>query len=198
MTTGTVTFFAGNTALGTANLDATGTATFTTSSLPVGTSSITAKYDGDTDYSTSTSAVVGQVVNSKPVATPPTVTLAKVLFTQKTNKKGKPVGKPVFAGFQFTFSTAMDSVSAGNSGNYKMTIPVTKRVGKKRVTVQQSIGFTASLSASGNVVLKPLGKQTFPKGGQITLNAGGLKSTAGAFLAGRSTFNISKGAKSIS
>ena len=131
VTTGTVTFYSGNTALGTANLDGTGTATYATSSLPVGTSSVTAAYNGDANHGTSASPVVGQVVNSKPVAIPPTVTLAKVLFTQKTNKKGKPVGKPVFAGFQFNFSTAMDSVSAGNSGNYKMTIPVTKRVGKK-------------------------------------------------------------------
>jgi hypothetical protein len=61
--TGTVTFDDGSTVLGTVNLTG-GTATFTTSSLAVGTHSIKAVYAGDTNFKTSTSAVLNQVVNS--------------------------------------------------------------------------------------------------------------------------------------
>ena len=72
--TGTVTFHEGATALGTADLNGSGIATFTTSSLAVGTHSITAQYGGDTDYNSSTSTAVSQVVNKASS----TVTLASL------------------------------------------------------------------------------------------------------------------------
>ena len=59
--TGTVTFFNGSTSLGTANL-ASGVAVLTTTSLPLGTDSITAVYAGDTNFITSTSQAVSQVI----------------------------------------------------------------------------------------------------------------------------------------
>ena len=49
--------------LGTVTLT-NGTASFTTSSLAVGTHSIKAVYAGDTNFKTSTSAVLNQVVNT--------------------------------------------------------------------------------------------------------------------------------------
>ena len=61
--TGTVTFDDGSTVLGTVTLS-NGTASFTTSSLTVGTHSIKVVYAGDTNFKTSTSAVLKQVVNS--------------------------------------------------------------------------------------------------------------------------------------
>lgn len=54
--TGTVSFAAGATALGTASLDSTQAAHFTSTLLPVGSDSITATYNGDANYSGSTSA----------------------------------------------------------------------------------------------------------------------------------------------
>jgi hypothetical protein len=60
--TGSVTFKAGNTTLGTANLSA-GAALFTTSSLVSGTKSITAIYVGNANFSTSTSLGFSQTVN---------------------------------------------------------------------------------------------------------------------------------------
>ena len=63
MPTGTVTFDDGSTVLGTVALT-NGTASFTTSSLAVGTHSIKAVYAGDTNFKSSTSAVLKQVVNS--------------------------------------------------------------------------------------------------------------------------------------
>ncbi|MFO0888837.1 MAG: Ig-like domain-containing protein [Isosphaeraceae bacterium] len=61
--TGNVRFLEGATVLGTIPLDA-GVATLGLNDLSVGTHSITAFYDGDTDYTTSTSNTVEQVVNA--------------------------------------------------------------------------------------------------------------------------------------
>lgn len=61
--TGTVTFKNGSTTLGTSSLDANGHATFTTSSLAVGSPSITAAYNGDSSFNTSTSSALTQTVN---------------------------------------------------------------------------------------------------------------------------------------
>jgi streptogramin lyase len=59
--TGTVTFLDGTTVL--ANIPVIGgTATFTTSALPAGSHSITARYGGDGQYLSSTSAVVAQTI----------------------------------------------------------------------------------------------------------------------------------------
>ncbi len=60
--TGTVTFLDGTTVLGTGTLSM-GHATFTTSTLTVGAHMITARYDGDANFNTSTSGVLTQTVN---------------------------------------------------------------------------------------------------------------------------------------
>jgi uncharacterized repeat protein (TIGR03803 family) len=61
--TGMVTFEDGSTVLGTATLS-DGVADFSIATLAVGTHSITAVYDGDTNFKTSTSAVLKQLVNA--------------------------------------------------------------------------------------------------------------------------------------
>jgi len=53
----------GSKTLGTATLSG-GTASFTTSSLSIGTHSIKVVYSGDSDFKTSTSSVLSQVVQS--------------------------------------------------------------------------------------------------------------------------------------
>jgi hypothetical protein len=64
--TGTVTFSAGATVLGTAPVDGSGTASFTmTSPLPVGTYAITASYCGDTNFLASSGSLAGGVVVSQ-------------------------------------------------------------------------------------------------------------------------------------
>jgi autotransporter-associated beta strand protein len=60
--TGTVQFYDGSTALGSAVTVTSGVAVYTTTSLPVGTDSITAVYSGDTNFNTSTSQAVNVVV----------------------------------------------------------------------------------------------------------------------------------------
>jgi 5-hydroxyisourate hydrolase-like protein (transthyretin family) len=63
--TGTVTFKDGDRVLGTATLDASGKASYSTKSLSVGTHSITAVYNGDDNYSGSTSSVLTQYVKRR-------------------------------------------------------------------------------------------------------------------------------------
>jgi hypothetical protein len=60
--TGSVTFFDGTTAVGSAALNAAGQATFTTSSLSAGSHAITAVYAGDPNFKSSTSTVLTQRV----------------------------------------------------------------------------------------------------------------------------------------
>jgi hypothetical protein len=61
--TGTVQFFNGSTLITGVDLGDTGQGVLDYSNLPLGTNSITAKYLGNTDYVTSTSNTVSQVVN---------------------------------------------------------------------------------------------------------------------------------------
>ena len=61
--TGVVTFYNGQTAIGTGTLSG-GKATVKTNALPTGSDAITATYAGDTNFVTSISAVVTQTVNS--------------------------------------------------------------------------------------------------------------------------------------
>ena len=65
-----MTFLDGATTLGTGTLNGSGVATFSTSSSDAsGTHSITAVYGGDTNFTTSTSTAVSQVVNQAPAIT---------------------------------------------------------------------------------------------------------------------------------
>ena len=66
--TGTVNFADGGISFGTGALDGTGTATFSTSALTLGTHTITAGYGGDTNFNTSNSASLSQLVRA---AAPP-------------------------------------------------------------------------------------------------------------------------------
>jgi MYXO-CTERM domain-containing protein len=66
--TGTVTFLDGATSLGTGTI-AAGVATLSTAALAVGSHSVTATYAGDTNFVTSTSAALAQVINLNGSAT---------------------------------------------------------------------------------------------------------------------------------
>ncbi len=59
--TGTMTFYAGSTAIGTATVSG-GSATLTTTSLAAGSQSITAVYSGDADYGPATSSAITETV----------------------------------------------------------------------------------------------------------------------------------------
>ena len=120
----------------------------------------------------------------------------QALFVRKTNKKGRPVGKPVLAGYEFEFSSPLNPASATNSANYQVDNVTTKRVKKKVERILQPITkFNVSYSNDA-VTIALAGHETFKTGGQITvLNS--LAGASGAALAGTTVFTISKGGKGI-
>jgi hypothetical protein len=81
--TGSVTFYDGNTAIGTSTLDGSGTATLTTSSLTPGNHSVTAVYNGDATFAGTTSGSVTETVLYN--------TQADVLYVSQTGSSS-PVG----------------------------------------------------------------------------------------------------------
>jgi len=97
--TGTVTFSDGATPLGTVALSGT-TATFSTANLAVGTHPITATYNGDSSFLSSTSNTVNQVVNKAPSATAlassqnPSTFGQSVTFTATVTSAGAPIANP--------------------------------------------------------------------------------------------------------
>ena len=138
-----------------------------------------------------------------PAPTPPPapqIQGATVVTTQKTNKKGKPIGKPVLIGYQFTFNTAMNS-SITNMNDYQVQTYVLVNVKAERETRRfssyQPIGFSLKYISSNTVQVLLAGKQAFKYGGQITLIGTGISSAAGAFLGNNVVYNISKGGLSI-
>jgi hypothetical protein len=119
--TGTVTFYDGPTALGSAQTLYNGRATFGVSNLSIGQHRITAEYSGDANYTSSASAPFVQQVNG-------------VTTTTRTNLSSSPNSSLV--GQQVTFSAAVTSSSGTPAGT------VTFRDGS-------SVLGTAALNSSG-------------------------------------------------
>jgi Bacterial Ig-like domain (group 3)/FG-GAP-like repeat len=97
--TGAVTFFDGATSIGAGAVGAVGVATLMTSSLATGGHSITAQYDGDTNYATSTSVVLTQTVNAAAKAA--------------TSTSLKSSLNPSTTGANVTFAATVTSTTAG-------------------------------------------------------------------------------------
>jgi hypothetical protein len=110
---------------------------------------------------------------------------------QNKNKKGKSVGKRVLVGFTLDYSTAMNSQAAGLPANYQVTYNTTERVKKKRVPVSLPVDVQPNYNPTTHIVtLTIVGKQSFAKGGQVTVIAtppGGVSSATGAFLVANDT-----------
>ena len=132
----------------------------------------------------------------------PTIIREQVVTSQKTNKKGKKIGKPVFVGFALTYSEPMNSSSAGLAANYQVDTTIKKRVKKKLVTVLKPVLFRAAYNTSTDTVtLTVKGKPNFAKGGQIVITASapsGVASAVGELLETSDThFTISPKAKAV-
>ena len=111
-------------------------------------------------------------VTAPPPPPPPTIVSEQVVLRRKTNKKGKPIGKATLVGFQLNFNTAMNPGTAGSAANYQLNMITTKKVKKKIQQVLKPVGFQVSYNAGNNSVqLTLIGKQTFPKGGRVTVLA---------------------------
>ncbi len=151
---------------------------------------------------TPTTAQATTTVIGPPPPVPPTIIGEKAIFTRKTNKKDKPVGSAVLAGFSLEFSASLNQATATNAANYELDTITTKKVKKRVKTILHPItSFKVSYSAtSDSVNLTLLGKQTFPTGGQLTIvnrAPGGVEGATGALLAGKTVFAIAKKGRTI-
>ena len=153
---------------------------------------------------TPTTAQATTTVVSKPPPppAPPVITGEHAVFSRKTNRKGKPVGKAVLTGFAIDFSAPLNQASATNRLNYQLDAITTKKVKKKVKTILHPITkFTVSyIPATDSVDLTLIGTQTFPTGGRLTIvnrPTGGVESATGALLAGKTVFAISKNGRTI-
>ena len=120
--TGSVTFYDGSTDLGTAGLSG-GSASLTTSALAVGSHSITASYDGDANFTTSSSTALTQGVNQDGSATVvigvpyPSVIGQAVTFTATVTAAAPGSGTPTGSVTFYDGSTFLDTatLSAGSA-----------------------------------------------------------------------------------
>lgn len=120
--TGTVTFFDGATSLGTGTLNGSGIATFSSSSLTVASHPISAVYGGNADFTTSTSAIVNQVVSGAGTSTAlvsgtnPSVFGQSVTFTATVTATPPASGTPAGSVNFFDGATNIGSGTLNGSG----------------------------------------------------------------------------------
>ncbi len=158
-----------------------GVASFTGLTAPLSASGVAIQVTATGLPSTATNPLnVTQVTHSTPPAAP-TIILETIATTQKHNKKGKPVGKPVFGGFTLQYSGAMNSATAGLAANYQVFSETVKKVKKTKVTTWKPVSFSVSYTPATDSVLLGLKSTTpFAKGGKITIS--GVTSQAGVAL----------------
>ncbi|HET7488314.1 MAG TPA: Ig-like domain-containing protein [Acidimicrobiales bacterium] len=150
--TGSVTFSAGATTLGSATVNGKGVATLTSSALPAGTSTVTAAYSGDATFAAS-SATVGQTVNkATPVVTltssnNPSRTGQSVTFTITVTGTGPqaPTG---------SVTVAVDGAAVATRG---LGAPLTYTTSSLSVG---SHSVTATYSGDGNYTTGPVASVT--------------------------------------
>jgi hypothetical protein len=180
--TGTVTFMDGSTTLNTSTLNASGKATFKTSSLPAGSQAITGVYGGNTNFVTSTSAVLTQTVNQDSTTTKvsssadPSVYGQSVTFTATVTAaspgSGTPTGSVEFydgstelgsgtlngtSTATFTASTlsiGTHSITGIYSGDGNFTTSTSSAVSQRvnQASTTTTLASSANLSASGQAV----------------------------------------------
>jgi hypothetical protein len=194
--------------VGTATTDANGVATLAGVSLAglnSGTypGAVGASFAGDSTYAgSSANGALVVSATSPPPPNPPVIVGEQPLFRRKTNKKGKPIGRPVLSGFVFQFSDPLNPASAMNGANYQVDSITIKRVKKQARRILHPItGFSVAYSpANDSVTLTFARKQTFRTGGQITVAGGqpaGVTGASGAALTGSTVFTISPHGQNI-
>jgi sugar lactone lactonase YvrE len=198
--TGTVTFKDGSATLGTGTLSS-GTATFSTTALAVGSHNITASYGGDTNNSTSTSALLSQTVVQ--IATSvaltsdanPSAAGANVHLTATITAALNPSTDPLTGSVVFTDGTATLGTSNVAAGVATLDVAALS-IGQHSIVATYSgatdYAGSASSPLSQKVQLSPTTGTLVPSanpavaGKPITLTA--TVTSAGAMPTGSITF----------
>jgi uncharacterized repeat protein (TIGR03803 family) len=149
-----------------------------------------------------TDGSISSFTTPTPAPTSPVVIGEQPVFHRQSNKKDKPVGNPVLAGFTLDFSVPLNPATAEDPANYQVDTVTTKKVKRSVKRALHAITkFTVSyLAASDAVELAFTGKETFPTGGQLTVVGGssvGVTAASGAPLAADTVFTIAAGGRKI-
>jgi Bacterial Ig-like domain (group 3)/FG-GAP-like repeat/Abnormal spindle-like microcephaly-assoc'd, ASPM-SPD-2-Hydin/FG-GAP repeat len=163
--TGNVTFFDGNTNIGNGSLNNSAIAIFTTSTLSVGTHSVTATYNGDSNYVSSTSSPVAQVVQGPIVQLSPT----------SLNFGNQTVGT----------TSAAKTVTLTNIGSAVLTITSAGITGPFVVSTNCTATLNPSAHCTANVSFKPT--KTGAASGSISITDNAPKSPQKVTLSGTGT-----------
>ena len=145
--TGTISFSDGTVTLGTAVLDSTGKALLSLSALSVGSHSIVASYSGDSNFSTSASSAISQVVNR-----------AASVTTFTANPNPSAFGQPVSLTASVVASGGASAIPTGavtfTDGTTSLGVATIDNTGKAVFAVSSlSVGvhsITASYSGDSN------------------------------------------------
>jgi len=152
LASGTVTFFDGSTTVGSANLS-NDSAQLTVSNLAAGSHSITAKYNGDNNFSASTSAALTQTVNQGSTATTIASSANPAVYGQSvtlTATVQPPAGTT--ASGTVTFLDGTTSLGTGAVSNNSAQLTVTGfSVGPH--SLKASYSGNTNLSGSSSAVL---------------------------------------------
>jgi hypothetical protein len=157
--TGTVTFLDGATSLGTGSIGGGGKATLSTSALTQGSHSITAQYGGDTNFATSTSVALSQVVNAGALTSTTTMLTgpataasgASVTFMASVtpaNGAKVPTGTVTF--LDGAISIGMSALNGSGSATFSTS---TLATGSHSITAQYGgdANFSASTSTAASI-----------------------------------------------
>lgn len=155
--TGSVTFYNGASAIGTATLSS-GTATLSTSSLPVGSNSLTAVYAGTSTFNASTSSAIAVTVNSSAIGTTTTLAASATSIAQNSSVTltatvkpasgtTTPTGTVTF--YNGSASIGSAALSAGVASLSVSTLPV----GTDSITAVYSGTTSLNSSTSNGVVV---------------------------------------------
>jgi len=181
--TGNINFYDGATLLDSTAIAANKTATFTTSALALGSHTITATYVGDTNYVTSTSAAVTQVVNKAATTAAltsslnPSVIGQSVTFTATltSGTAGTPTGTVAFSDGSTVLSTvtltsnvATYSTAALATGSHTITATYSGDGTFGGVTSPGVTQVVQPLVLPDFTLSIPAGTQTIDPGGSAT------------------------------
>jgi Bacterial Ig-like domain (group 3) len=161
--TGSVTFLDGTTELGTIALTA-GSASLSTSALTRGTHSITAKYSGDADFGTSTSAVTGQNVNQANTQTIVTASPSasmlgqSMTFTAQVSAAAPGSGTPTGSVTFLDGTTELGTVTLSSGTASISTSALT--LGSHSITAEYSGDTTDFLPSTSDVSVEVVGGTT--------------------------------------
>jgi len=183
--TGAVLFKDGTSTIGSGTLNSAGQASFSTSSLALGTHSITAAYQGDINFISSTSAAVSQAVN-QPTATTTTVVASSA--------------NPSTTGQSVTFTATVSSSSAGTPSGTVSFLDGATSIGSATLSAGKATLTTSALAAgSHSITAKYSGDSTFGTStsaaltqtvntppADFTMSGNGAGATSATIVAGQS------------